>query len=182
MLLVPVLGACSSTQYTPIKSARVSSTSDGFVRDGVKYPDTFSGLEEAVKENSRARAEAQKGGKLFTGGMICGGVGLGFEVLGVVLTATGSKQDEETGDVTYTNAMPIGLAMLLSGIALNVAALVLVNNSTAHAVDAMNIYNDDVELKRAAPPPSALGPRIDALPSETPPATGTPPASEAPAP
>lgn len=182
VLIASMLGGCASTEYRPIKSARVSYTTDGYVRDGVTYGKSFGGLMDAVKDNPRAHRKAKDASNLFTGGVACAGFGFGAELGGLILMAGGTKVDEETQEVTTTPALPIGLGVFAAGIALSVASIVLLSNSNAHAFDAMNVYNDDVELKRAAPPPpSALGPRIDAVPSETPPANETPPVNEAPA-
>lgn len=165
LLLAPLLGACARTQYEPINSPRVSSTSGGYMRDGLNYGHGFGGLADAVADNPQAHTEAKTASRLYTGGAICGGFGLAAEVGGLVLASAGSDVDERTGETTATPAVPIGFAIFAAGVALSVTGIVLLAHSNTHAIDAMNIYNDGVELKRApVPAPPGPGPRIDAVP------------------
>ncbi len=85
-----------------MKSGRVAMTSNGYVRDGVTYPNTFGGLADAVKDNPRAHEKAEHASNLFTNGLITGGLGLAGEVGGIVLVATGTKHDDRTGETSTT--------------------------------------------------------------------------------
>lgn len=79
-----------------------------------------------------------------------------------------------------TSAVPVGAIVLVAGLVLHVTSSILFYNSSMHAIDAMNMYNDDVELKRAAPPPAAaLGPRVDAAPTSASPPNAVAPSTDA---
>jgi hypothetical protein len=161
-LLLSLLSACGSTQYKPIKSPRVSVTSDGFVRDGVTYPAGLGGgLVEAVHGNPSAEEDARKAKGLLIGSVVCLGGAVVSMGTGFGLVVAGTKTDESTGKVSSTPVATVGGILLLGSLALDVVGLILAHRANARAHDAINIYNDGVELQRPSSPPPAVGPRAE---------------------
>jgi hypothetical protein len=160
-LLLSMLSGCGSTQYKPIKSPRVSYTSDGFVRDGVTYPEGLGGgLVQAVQGNPRAEAEARSARSLTIASVVCMGGAVVALGTGIGLMAVGSRRDEMTGEPSSQTTVDVGGVVALGALALDVAALLLVSRANARAHDAINIYNDGVELQRTSPKP-LVGPRAE---------------------
>jgi hypothetical protein len=136
---------CASTNYQPANSPRVSVASDGIHKNGKVYKDPL----EALADNPRALEEARTAQSLVSwgNGFILGGSGL--IVAGAATAIAGGKN----GTTTVT-----GLSLMLGGFVADIVGIILASNATPHAVDALNIYNDDVEAKmfirRPAPAPT----------------------------
>lgn len=144
--------ACSSS-YVPAQSPRVGTVwrdgSMAYYRDGVEYPSGLflEGVEDAVKGNPRAEAEARTAKHLMIGGWSCE-----LGALGALGTGVGLLSTSHPGD-TASNT---GLGLLAGSLLFDIAAYVLFVNAPPHAFDAVNIYNDGVPPYAGAP--SFVGP------------------------
>jgi len=139
--------ACSS-QYRPAKSAHVAKVvRDGafvHMRDGIEYRSAIDGgLRDAVEGNPRATEEA----KTFVRDMYIGlgGVLGGFILMGGAVAAAPRDHRPFHWDartVATISLASTGFVAYLTGLGYLVAG-------QPHAVDAVNIYNDDVDAKLA---------------------------------
>jgi hypothetical protein len=137
---------CASPTYAPAKGPRISITSDGLVRDGVKHRVGWGGgVVKAVRGNPRAEREASAARDLITGGHVCTFAGIALEIGGLSMMLTGTKEDEMTGKRTATTTGKVGSGIFLGGLGVWVLGTVLLNNGNARALDAINIYNDRVD-------------------------------------
>jgi hypothetical protein len=165
--------ACSET-YIPANSPRIAVVSDGYYRDGRKYSRGFfgEGVEDVVRGNPRAEAEAKHGVNLMVGGfsLVVGGAVLGGS--GVALAATSESRTSQA----------VGAGLLVGGIAAYVTGLVLTLSGVPHLFDAVNIYNDAVAEPWQMPPtpapppwspaPAPMAPPPAPVPMMPPPTTG----------
>ena len=142
--------ACATT-YEP-KSPRIAVVrgvfNRGFVKDGVYYPGGLFGgrVGEAVQGVSEAERHACAYGALSTAGSftIFGseGLAIGASVASATMPRGDARSNTELGLV-------IGSAVaLVMGIVLHLAA-------EPHLYDAANIYNDEMDRRRAAKPAPA---------------------------
>ena len=85
------------------------------------------------------------------GGFVLDLFGLGSEIGAVAVAA---HEDKEHGD-----ELPSGLVvgLVVGGVAAALAGSVMMIAGQPHVYDAINIYNDSVEVRPSAP---ALGPRV----------------------
>jgi hypothetical protein len=136
-LLVGTMG-CGQTNYVPVRSPRVSLTSNGFVRDGAEY----SSLTDAVEGNPRAEEEANQARSFTIGGIACSAIGDLAIGIGIGLDLAGSRPgpDNQPNRPAMANA---GLGLAIGGLALAVVGVTLLTHGQAHQKDAINIYNDD---------------------------------------
>src|SRR4051812_8659896 len=136
-LLAGTIG-CGQTNYVPVRSPRISLTSNGFVRDGAEY----SSLTDAVEGNPRAEDEASQARSFMIGGIACSAIGDIAAGVGVGLELAGSRPgpDNQPSRPAMANA---GVGLTIGGLALAVIGITLLTHAQAHQKDAINIYNDD---------------------------------------
>jgi hypothetical protein len=153
LALVVVLGVtgCGATSsYRVADSPRVSIVYDHgakVYKNGKRYKD----LLDAVADNPRAREEARAAQSIAvtSSWLVVGGWGL--DIAAGTLIGVGAADHDKT--LAWAGIGTAGAAMVVEIIAIAVAS-----SAAPHVVDAINIYNDDVEakmcLKRAAPAPT----------------------------
>ncbi len=157
---LPVVVGCTSS-YEPARSPRIATIVDGgqptFVKDGVRFgsPVWGTGLVDAVQGHPQAEHHARVGRNLIVGGFVVSLVGLGTEVGGLVVAA---NSDAATAP---DSQMGVATALVISGAVVLIAGSVLVLSGQPHVYDAINIYNDSLDVPPSAVP---LGPRQPALP------------------
>jgi hypothetical protein len=164
LALVVTLGVsgCASSSYRVADSPRVSMVYDRgtsvVYKNGKRYPDIL----EAVTDNPRALEEARTAQSLGTwgAGFYLGGTAL--IIAGGTMVAVGTNDDDRVDKVLVVT----GAGLLTGALVAYVVSTIMADDARAHALDAINIYNDDVEakmfLRRPAPAPTG------------PPATPTP--------
>lgn len=162
------LGGCS-TVYQPRATGRVFPVMQGgtvkFARDG-KVGD----LDEAVKGNPAAESEARSYLTLSIAGasvVLAGTAGL---VGGAFLAPKDNN--------SQPSAASAGL--LLGGLAAVVVGDILLMMAIPHLYDALNIYNDGLELRRSNPPPTPASQQVPAPKPDTQVVEPPPPAAEPP--
>jgi hypothetical protein len=156
LLGLVLMQGCSSS-YEPARSPRIETVIEGgqptFVKDGVHFgsPVWGTGLVDAVQGQPQAEHHARVGRNLIVGGFVLDLFGLGSEIGAVAVAA---HEDKEHGD-----ELPSGLVvgLVVGGVAAALAGSVMMIAGQPHVYDAINIYNDSVEVRPSAP---ALGPRV----------------------
>jgi hypothetical protein len=156
LALVVVLGATgcvSPYSYQPANSPRVSVAQDAIHKNGKRY----GLLVDALADNPRALEEARAARSMAIPStwLLLGGAGLGGA--GVVLAAT--HRDE-----TIT-----GLSLIGGCIVAEIVAAVMAGKAQAHSLNAVNIYNDDVEAKMFVRRPAPMPAEVPAPPTSEPP-------------
>jgi hypothetical protein len=149
LVLVVVLGVagCATSNYRPADSPRISLADGGIYKNGKKT----GGLVQAVADNPRALEEARTAESLaaWGGGLQLGGFALMLAGLPTVAVAA----NDNNGTLAVT-----GVGLLTGFFIAEVVGIVMSRNAVPHALDAINIYNDDVEAKmfirRPAPAPT----------------------------
>ena len=146
-----VTGCGAPYSYQPANSPRVSvrDTPDGSVvyKNGKRYPN----IREAVADNPRALEEARTARSITVTStwLFLGGVGL--DIAGVSMGGAGAAGNDKTLALA-------GWTTALAGLCIAIAGSVISGTARTHALNAINIYNDDVEAKmfirRPAPAPS----------------------------
>jgi hypothetical protein len=119
----------------------------GYLKDGVYYPGGWFGgnVGEAVKGVPEAERHAEAYKTLSTVGSLCI---FGSEAIGIsasVVSAT--AQRGETRDNVSTGLIIGSITALVTGITLHFI-------SEHHLYDAANIYNDELDRRKAAPVPA----------------------------
>jgi hypothetical protein len=120
----------------------------GIYKNGKKYDD----LLVAVADNPRALEEARtaKSIAVTSNWLFLGGLGFGLAA-GVPLAVVGDAEHDKALVVT-------GLGILIAGTIVSLVGSVVAGHVGPHVLDAINIYNDDVEAKmfirRPAPAPT----------------------------
>ncbi|HVW25498.1 MAG TPA: hypothetical protein VHC69_09015 [Polyangiaceae bacterium] len=151
LALVVVLGVsgCATSNYRPADSPRVSVAYGGIYKNGKKA----DGLVDAVADNPRALEEARTAQSLaaWGGGLQLGGLALMIAGLPTVAVAA----NDNNGTLGLT-----GVGLLTGALIADVVGIVMSRNAVPHALDAINIYNDEVEAKmfirRPAPAPTGM--------------------------
>jgi len=152
LALVLALGVtgCATSSYRPADSPRLSQVLD----EGIKYRKngvTYDSLVEAVANNPRALEEARTSRSLdrWGGGLVLGGIAL--DVAAAPMVIVGANEQ----DAALTRA---GFGLLVGAFVVEVVGIVVSSHSVPHRLDAINIYNDDVEAKtrvtHSAPAPT----------------------------
>jgi hypothetical protein len=172
-LLAPTSLGCASS-YVPRPGPHVALVQDGgtisYVRDGVKYDGGIFGgdIDEAVRGSQRAEEYAHEYKSGMTTGFITTMIGALGTIGGAVWMgdAAGQTPISNSGVTTATIVM-------LSGIVVELIGAGIAARAQTHLFDAVNSYNDDVDMGRvrsASPeaPPPVIAPASPALP---PPAT-----------
>jgi hypothetical protein len=152
LALVVVLGVtgCGSTwSYQPANSPRLSVTHGGIYKNGKKYND----LLVAVADNPRALEEARTAKSIaVTSSWLTLG-GLVGEVAGGTMIGVGIGE--------HDNALGLaGFGTAFAGIIVVAVGLAVAGKVGPHVLNAINIYNDDVEAKMfiRRPTPAPTGP------------------------
>lgn len=157
-LALLVTTGCSS-HYQPQLGPRLSVILDGgsiaYVRDGQKYPHGFmgGGLVEAVEDDPEAKEAAETHRSYMTSGFIVYLVGTACLVAGVVVAIDTIDDPEPHGDKDA-----IAAGGVLCGLTGGIAGAALMAAGVPYQYDAINIYNDNVERRRAAQPLPMLPP------------------------
>jgi hypothetical protein len=139
---------CSS-RYQPAKSPHVSKVMRNgaliHVRDGVVYDSGIDGgLTDAVRDNPKAKAEADAFVHDTYWGIGSFIAGLGLEIAGFAVLP--HDQQKWQWDGRHTSAVCLWSA----GLAAYAVGIGYLASSAPHQVDAINIYNDDVDAKLQA--------------------------------
>lgn len=172
-LLAPTSLGCASS-YVPRPGPHVALVQDGgtisYVRDGVKYDGGIFGgdIEEAVTGSQRAEEYARE----YKGGLTTGFVMTMVGVVGFVGGA-GLMGAEAAQTPTSDSGVTTAAIVMVSGLVLELVGAGIAARAQTHLYDAVNVYNDDVDMGhlRAAPPGFAAPPPVaPASPSLPPPA------------
>ena len=159
LLAVAALVSCS-TKYQPQLGQRLSVVIEGgspvYVRDGKKFEHGFagSGLVDAVEDDPEAKEAAETYHGRMTSGFALYLVGAACLITGVSvgLSHIDDNQRSDSADALTVGGILCGFAGMISGAALLVSG-------QPYQMDAINIYNDDVERKRMfVAPPMPIGP------------------------
>jgi hypothetical protein len=148
VVVLGVTGCGATTTYQPANSPRLSVVHGGIYKNGKKYDD----LLVAVADNPRALEEARtaKSIAVTSNWLFLGGLGFGLAA-GVPLAVVGDAEHDKALVVT-------GLGILIAGTIVSLVGSVVAGHVGPHVLDAINIYNDDVEAKmfirRPAPAPT----------------------------
>jgi hypothetical protein len=150
LALVVTLGVsgCASSSYRVADSPRLSLVyGEGIYKNGKKC----DGLVEAVAGNPRAVEEARTAQSLATWGS-------GFLLGGTAMFA-GGLTTVIAGGENRTTAVT-GVSLMAGALVVDIVGWVMARNAGPHALDAINIYNDDVEAKMfiRRPTPAPTGP------------------------
>ena len=146
---------CSS-RYQPQTGPRLSVVIDEgsvtYVRDGQKFKHGFAGggLVEAVADDPEAKEAADKYHSRMTSGLVLYLVGTGCLVTGMIVGLSTIDEREQHGD---RDAVAVG--GLLCGVAGLVAGAALLASGMPYQYDAVNIYNDNLDKRRAILLPAA---------------------------
>ena len=155
VVLSLLVGQGCSSSYEPARSPRIVTVVEGgtptFVKNGERVGSTAfgGGLADAVRGNREAEHHARIGRNLTIGGLVLDVAGLGAMVGGVVLVS----QDSLSSSNDHSTA---GSALLVGGAVAALAGGIMMICGQPHIYDAVNIYNDGLEL---APTPAPPGPR-----------------------
>jgi len=175
--------ACS-TRYQPQLGPRVSVVMEGgtpaYVRDGKTYPHGFagSGLVEAVGDDAEAREAAETYQSRMTSGFVLYLVGTGCLLTSVLVGAPTLDENDRSSskDAVIGGTLICALAGLISG-------GVLLASAQPYQLDAINIYNDNVERRRVwvptgvpYAPPVVAPPAAPVAPPPAAPTVAPPPA------
>jgi hypothetical protein len=130
---------CASSSYRVADSPRVTLVDEHGLKvykNGKKYDD----LVEAVADNPRALAEARTARSMTvtSNWLILGALSL--DVASVPVAAVGIAEHDKTLGWT-------AFGMLGAALVADIVGFVVARNATPHVLDAINIYNDDVEAK-----------------------------------
>ena len=156
VLLGLVFAEGCTSSYEPAKSPRIATVVAGgqptFVKDGVQFGSQVwgTGLVDAVHGNPRAEHHARVGRNLIAGGFVLGLVGLGSEIGGLVVAVHDNNQPNG-------EASPLAIGLIIGGLATALTGSALIMAGQPHLYDAINIYNDSVDVRPTAPP---VGPRV----------------------
>jgi hypothetical protein len=152
--------SCTS-HYQPVTGPRLSVVlEDGaptYVRDGRKFKHgiTGGGLVDAVEDDPEAKKAAETFNSRTTTGLVLYLVGTGCLLTGLFV-GVGTLDDRDRNsdrDALAAGGILCGVAGLLTGGG-------LIASGMPYQYDAINIYNDNLERRRAImlPPPGPLGP------------------------
>jgi hypothetical protein len=167
------VGSGGCTAYVPKAGPRVAETSEGYHRgeEVVSHGVLDTGLVDAVRGNPEAEGYAKKYRSLQISGFVFDVAGLGLAVGGVFPLVNGNNPDPNDPYQTNPGPSPLGLGLLVGGVALFAVGLTLQAAAGPAKLDALNTYNDGV-LGFAAPraPDPVSAPPAPTSPS--PPASG----------
>jgi hypothetical protein len=158
--LALVASACTST-YQPRPGPRVSmvliSGQPHLQRSGRLYPISLTGPElgAAVADNPRALAHMQTYQQLSTQGLVAGLGGAVLMVVGPSIALATSLDDR--GSISDAGA-GAALGTFAAGVTLYVLGMGWIMQGQPHLYDAINVYNDDLELAPRAEYPALPAP------------------------
>ena len=144
-LLASIFACACSSGYEPAKSPRITTIIEGgsptFVKDGARYgnPAFAVGLVHAVQGNPRAEEQARIGRNLAIGGFAIDMAGLGSEIGGLVAL----QHDQGRGQPST-----LATGLIFGGLGAVIVGGVMLFSAQPHIYDAVNIYNDGVDLPR----------------------------------
>jgi hypothetical protein len=151
LLAAPLTSACTSTHYEPARSPHLVKVSEGYIRDGLKYPEGFGGgLVEAVHGCARAEAEARSARTHNIVGLVLSGAGLTLEGTGIVLALAGAGHDKSTQESTLSTSGKVGVAVALTGVVTTIVGGIVAADGPPKAMDAINMCNDEIDAKARA--------------------------------
>lgn len=158
LTLVVSMG-CSS-RYRPVDGPRLSVVMDEgsvtYVRDGQRFKHGMmgGGLVEAVEDDPEAKEAAETYNSRLTSGFVLYLVGTGCLITGMI---AGFSTIDDRGDHSERDAVAAG--GLLCGVAGLIAGASILASGIPYQYDAINIYNDNLEKRRAImlPPPGPPG-------------------------
>ncbi|HVW27280.1 MAG TPA: hypothetical protein VHC69_18065 [Polyangiaceae bacterium] len=141
---------CASSSYLPTNSTRVSMAVEGggvgYYKSGKKYDhlvDAVDGNPQALEEARTAHSIEVTSGWLFVGS-------LGLDAAGLSMLLAGQNDT-----VRAAGLSTIGAALIVEA-----AGFIVATHAVPHKLDAINIYNDDLEtkavMKRRPPVPAAV--------------------------
>ncbi|MCC6902590.1 MAG: hypothetical protein IT377_26700 [Polyangiaceae bacterium] len=147
--LLMATASCSS-QYRPHTGPRLSVLMDeggvAYERDGQRFKHGFAGggLVEAVEDDPEAKQAAERYQSRMTSGLILYLVGTGCLVTGTVvgLSTIDERDDHSDKDAVAAGGLLCGVAGLIAGASLLASGM-------PYQWDAINIYNDNLEKRRA---------------------------------
>ena len=144
------VAGCATSNYRPANSPRLSVTYGGIYKNGKKYDN----LTDAVADNPRALEEARRGQSIAATSRWLQLGGAAVMLAGsTMLIVAGEENDKSLGPAGWA-----GLATVGTGLVITIVGVFVNSNAVPHWLDAMNIYNDDVEakmcVKRPAPAPT----------------------------
>ena len=155
VLLTLVFSQACTSSYEPARSPRIATVIDSgqptFVKDGVHFGSAVwgTGLVDTVQSSPQAQHHARVGRDLIAGGFALSLAGLGSEIGGVVVLA--QDTNEPSG-----KASGLAIGLLVGGIAAALAGSFMIMSGQPHVYDAINIYNDSLEVRSTTLP---SGPR-----------------------
>jgi hypothetical protein len=180
LCLMLSIGGCSS-QYQPQMGPRLSVVLDEggitYVRDGQRFKHGFmgGGLVDAVEDDPEAKEAAEKYHSRMTSGFVLYLVGTGCLLTGmfVGLSTIDERERHDGKDAIALGGLACGAAGLIAGASLLASGI-------PYQYDAINIYNDNLDQRRAIMlPPAAMpvpAPYVPVLvPPPAPPAPPAPP-------
>lgn len=186
-LLAISIAGCSS-QYQPQLGPRLSVMLDEasvtYVRDGQKFKHGFmgGGLVEAVEDDPEAKEAAEKYQSRTTSGFVVYIVGTACLLTGMYagFSTIDDREPHREKDALAVGGLLCGVAGLITGVA-------LLASGAPYQYDAINIYNDNLEKRRAIMlPPMRLPPPgyvpYAPVPVPAPPGATPPPPKPAPPP
>jgi hypothetical protein len=144
VIALSVTGCVATSNYKPANSPRVSVTDGGIYKNGKKYNDLLDAVADnprALEEARTAKSIAMTGNWLAVGAVAVGAAG------GVTLATNENSTTKVTGQSLLAGAIVVGIVALFVG-----------TSAGPHWLNAIKIYNDDVDakmhVKRPAPAPT----------------------------
>jgi hypothetical protein len=145
LLVVVLVGttACGAS-YRPRPGPRIVQVDRDFQRDGrtFRIGPMGGGAEELVAGNTRAIEYARRKQSLALRGWLVYGLGLATIIAGPI-AATAATSDKVRTPLVFS-ALGVGAGLATLGITWEI-------QGNAALLDAVNVYNDDVDASRAAP-------------------------------
>ncbi len=147
-----VTGCGPPYSYQLVNSPHVTMTAGEIIyKNGKKYKD----LRDAVADNPRALEEARRAQSMAVTGnwLAVGSVAVGVAGAVTLITNESATNENKTTKVAAQS-------MLAGAIVVGIVALVVGTNGTSHELNAIKIYNDDVDAKmRLEHPATPAAPR-----------------------
>ncbi len=160
VLCLALTSASCSSRYQPQTGPRLAVVMDEgsltYVRDGQKFKHGMmgGGLVEAVEDDPEAKEAAEKYHSRMTSGFVLYLVGTGCLITGMVvgLSTIDEREPHSDKDALAAGGLLCGVAGLIAGASLLAAGI-------PYQYDAVNIYNDNLDKRRAImlPPPGLPG-------------------------
>lgn len=151
-LLVPALVGCGGAVYQPRPSPRLQVVSDGggfaLAKNGRIVSIGFLGgdLDEAVKGNARAEAEAKSFQAKSAAGFVLGLVGSLAGGAGAAVVVGNEVSTSRSSELRIA-----GISLAVGGVVLALVSSMLTVSAQKHLWNSVNIYNDEL------PPPWGFG-------------------------